>query len=119
LALVKLYAQRDEMLALRTVQRLSCMQPSAMARLSTRASSIPLINQVVENKTASPVCLVEHPYVLDGYKTPGVLQEKRDVFAVVDFSGTQYKVVNVRIVLFSPGQLLHSANDIFNCFFAG
>jgi hypothetical protein len=60
-----------------------------------------LINQVVENKTASPVCLVEHPYVLDGYKAPGVLQEKRNVFAVVDFSGTQYKVVDVRTPFFS------------------
>jgi len=43
--------------------------------------------------------LVEHPYKLDGYQAPGVKQEERNLFAVVDFSGTQYKVVDDDVIV--------------------
>ena len=49
---------------------------------------------------------MEHPYSLRGYVPYGTnrqLVEERtnDIFAVVEFSGTQYKVTNVREMSFS------------------
>lgn len=81
------------MLALRSCNKLFTRQ---IAQLSTRASSTPIVNKVAQNLAPSTVCLVEHPHVLDGYKAPDVQQIQKQLFAVVDFSGTQYKVLDVR-----------------------
>lgn len=68
-------------------------------QFSTRASSIPVINQVVAENKPSQVCLVQHPYKLEGYQAPGALpQIEKQLFAVVDFSGTQYKVIDVSVI---------------------
>jgi hypothetical protein len=74
----------------------------SVARFSTNLkSSIPVINNV-DYYTPSPMCLVQHPYDLDGYKPDGFVPKvTRDLFAVVDFSGTQYKVVDVRVAFFA------------------
>jgi hypothetical protein len=61
-----------------------------------RVSSIPAINEAVSSNVKSPTYLIEHPYPLDGYREkPHVTPVEQSVFAIVDHSGTQYKVVEV------------------------
>jgi hypothetical protein len=86
----------------RSLRPLQCLP---LARLSTNSkvtkSSIPVINKAVENLnvTAPKFALVEHPYILDGYKEEkdGEVEVSypKTLFAVVDFSGSQYKVSDV------------------------
>lgn len=90
------------MLGLRVCQRVGGFRPLAQfstrpaIKPSIRASSIPIINQVVAESKPSQVCLVQHPYKLEGYRAPDALpQIEKNLFAVVDFSGTQYKVIDV------------------------
>jgi hypothetical protein len=61
-----------------------------------RVSSIPAINEAVSSNVKSPTYLIEHPFPLDGYREkPHVTPVEQSVFAIVDHSGTQYKVVEV------------------------
>lgn len=87
----------------------SCSSPNMLARrvlpslsalgqvrsLSTRMSSVPIVNQAIQNVVPTSTCLVQHPYKLEGYRAPGAVVVERDLFAVVDHSGTQYKIVQV------------------------
>mmetsp|Transcript_23557 Transcript_23557/g.39246 ORF Transcript_23557/g.39246 Transcript_23557/m.39246 type:complete len:217 (+) Transcript_23557:269-919(+) len=63
-------------------------------------SSIPVINETIESSCESKLYLVDHPYELTGYQAPTsssnsnspIDVSKTGVFAVVDFSGSQYKI---------------------------
>ena len=83
------------MLGFRLLQKAAVARP--LVQISTRAaSSIPIINQVVDGTKTSHTALVQHPFSLEGYKAPDApAQEVKNLFAVVDFSGHQYKVVDV------------------------
>ena len=86
------------MLGMRACQRM-VLKP--VVQFSTKAkpvSSIPVINLVIESQRTPQMCLVNHPYKLDGYKAPDAPpQVVKNLFAVVDFSGTQYKVIDVSL----------------------
>mmetsp|Transcript_16072 Transcript_16072/g.35607 ORF Transcript_16072/g.35607 Transcript_16072/m.35607 type:complete len:191 (-) Transcript_16072:105-677(-) len=84
----------------RSLRPLQCLR-QPLVRLSTISpkvikSSIPMINKAVENATAPKFALVEHPYILDGYREETDeavdVTNSNNLFAVVDFSGSQYKV---------------------------
>eukprot|EP01032_Pedospumella_encystans_P025725 gene25725-29063_t len=87
------------MLGLRLLQKVAVARP--LVQVATRsASSIPVINQVVDLNKPSATSLVLHPYSLDGYKAPDAPpQEVKHLFAVVDFSGTQYKVIDDDVIV--------------------
>lgn len=86
------------MLARRIIQSSQTLRvlSTSAAPVRSRASSLPILNQIAESAAKTPSYLVEHPYPLDGYKeNPNSKAIERNLFAVVDHSGTQYKVVEV------------------------